>query len=118
MNIKDTIRLLAVAATFDQRLKPPTEADAQARAVAWHAALDNDMAPDHAEQTVIRHYAERTTAIMPADVNHAWREYRRAIKQAEAAEQYRLQIEAAEAEACPPPPEVLLAMRSFRKRAV
>lgn len=70
--------MLAVAGAYDQRLTPPTREDAIARAVAWAQALHPAMPTEWAQQAVTRHYAEQTTVLMPAHLNHAWRAHRRA----------------------------------------
>ena len=79
--------LLAIACTYDQRLKPPTAEDARARSVAWAAALHPTMTPEWAEKAIVDHYARRTDQIMPAHLNDAHRAYRdrqRSINQSRA----------------------------------
>lgn len=80
-------RLLAIACTFDPRLKPPSAEDAQARAAAWSAALHPQMAPEWAEKQVVEHYKARTDPIMPAHLNDAHkavRDRQRAVEQSKA----------------------------------
>ena len=76
MTPNEAARLLAVACTYDQRLKPPSVSDAQARAAAWSAALHPQMPPEWAEKAIIDHYARRTDQIMPAHLNDAHKSYR------------------------------------------
>lgn len=75
--------LLAVASALDTRLRPPSEADADVRAKAWAAALDDDMTTRYARDAVVAHYAESEKSIMPADLNRAWRAYRSQMREAE-----------------------------------
>ena len=77
MTPAEAATVLAVAATFDPRLRPPTPEDARARASAWAIALD-DMPPVWAERAVVAHYAAETAALMPAHLNAEWRRQRRA----------------------------------------
>jgi hypothetical protein len=84
MTPADAARLLAVAGTFDPRLRPPTPEDAEARSLAWAGALDADMSPEWAQRAVVKHYADTTEAVMPAHVNRAWRAHRRAEAEREA----------------------------------
>jgi hypothetical protein len=65
--------LLAIAAAFDLRLTPPSDADAMARAVAWSAALADDMDFYTARQFVIGHYASQDDLLTPAKLNRLWR---------------------------------------------
>lgn len=90
MNRAEAARLLAIACTYDQRLKPPTAEDAQARSAAWAAALHPQMAPEWAEKAIVEHYARRTDMLMPAHLNDAHRAYRdrqRATAQSRALQQ-------------------------------
>ena len=72
----DVAKVLGIAATFDQRLKPPTPQDARLRAEAWRAALIDAMDPRWAQDAVVAHYAASTEALMPAHLNRAWRAFR------------------------------------------
>lgn len=87
--------VLAVAATFDPRLTPPSPADATLRAQAWAAALHPQMAPEWAQRAVVGHYAASREAIMPAHLNEAWRAHRAVERSREQSEQMRLSAAAA-----------------------
>ncbi len=101
MTPADAARLLAVAGTFDPRLRPPSPEDAEARSLAWAGALDEDMPPEWAQRAVVKHYADTTEAVMPAHVNRAWRAHRRAEAE-RAATQRALDV----APGVPMPPEI------------
>lgn len=101
MTPDDAARLLAVAGTFDARLRPPSPEDAQARALAWSAALMQDMPPTFAQQAIVAHYAETTDAVMPAHVNTRWRAHRHREAEREASRR-ALDVP----EGIPMPPEV------------
>ncbi len=113
MTPREAASLLAIAGAYDQRLTPPSQEDAKARAVAWSAALDTDMPVEWARQQVTRHYAERTTVLMPADINTAWRVERRDMKRRALEDQRRLEIEASRADAVPMPDWVREQMRNI-----
>lgn len=81
MTPDNAARLLAIAGTLDPRLKPPTAEDAQARSLAWAAALHADMDPAWAQQAIVAHYAHETTSLMPAHLNTAWRTHSRNLRQ-------------------------------------
>lgn len=74
MTPKDAAVVLALAATFDTRLTPPSPEDAKARALAWAAALDEDMTQDQGRAAVIEHYRDQTRSLLPADVNQIHRD--------------------------------------------
>lgn len=103
MTPREAASLLAIAGAYDQRLTPPSQEDAKARAVAWSAALDQDMPVEWARTQVTRHYAEKTTVLMPADMNTAWRVQRRDIQRKALQEERRREIEAARQNAVPMP---------------
>ena len=104
MTPSEAARLLAVACTYDQRLKPPTAADAQARSAAWAAALHPQMAPEWAEKAIVAHYARSTDTIMPAHLNDAHKAHR--DRQRTAAQSLAL----TRAIGVPMPPEVRAAL--------
>jgi hypothetical protein len=106
MQAHEAAVVLAVAATYDQRLRPPTEADAAARAAAWAEALAGDMPPDWARQAVVAHYSGSRDVVMPADLNGAWARERAARKALAAEQAQRLAIEQQRANAVPMPAEV------------
>jgi hypothetical protein len=110
VNPAEAARVLAVGATYDPRLNPPSREDSLARAQAWSLALDPDLAEADAVQLVIDHYRESTTAILPATVNLAWR--RRKADQAERERSTRALTEqrSAAASAVPMPPEIRAAI--------
>lgn len=108
MTPDDAARLLAVAGTFDPRLRPPTPEDAQARALAWAAALHSQMPQAWAQQAIIDHYSETTDAVMPAHINNRYRSYRAREAEKEAS---RRALE--QPEGIPMPPEVKEKIRAF-----
>jgi hypothetical protein len=112
MNPDDASKVLAVAATFDQRHKPPTPEDADARSIAWAQALRPDMAVDFAIRAVVAHYQESTESIMPAHLNERWRAYAR--EKAELLEREARQREGTKG--VPMPPEVRAKILQFTKR--
>ena len=118
VNPSEAARVLAVAATFDPRLNPPSREDSMARAQAWSLALDPDLTENDAIQLVIEHYRDHTTAVLPATVNAAWR-----IKRSQEAERSRstLALEAqrsAAASAVPMPPEIKQALHKIIHKAI
>lgn len=106
MNPSEAAKILAMAVTLDARLKPPSREDAQARAVAWSATLDDDLPVSAAERIVADHYRESTEALMPAHVNRAWRSYRKQMLAAQREEAERRSIASAAEAAVPMPDEV------------
>lgn len=76
MLLDEAAKVLAIAATFDPRLKPPSPQDARLRAEAWRAALIDAMDPRWAQDAVVAHYASSTEALMPAHLNRAWKSFR------------------------------------------
>lgn len=108
MTPDEAARLLAVAGTFDPRLRPPSPEDAQARAMAWSAALRKDMPPAFAQQAIVDHYAESTDAVMPAHLNGRYRAHRRATAEQEAS---RAALDMAPG--VPMPPEVKARIQSL-----
>jgi hypothetical protein len=78
MNPEECARLLAIAGTYDNRLTPPSKADAQARAVGWSKALDAAMPFEFAVDAIIHHYANQIVGLMPAHLNLEWRQHRKA----------------------------------------
>lgn len=109
MTPAECAKVLAVAATIDPRLRPPSLEDATARAQAWAQVLDHRMPVDWAVRGVARHYAESTDSLMPAHLNAAWRAERRA--QVERAEAERLRLDSPEG--VPMPPEIRERWRSL-----
>ena len=104
MTPAEAAKVLAIAAAFDGRLRPPSPADAQIRSVVWAEALD-DMPPAWAEKAVVTHYADETASLMPAHLNTAWRRHRKA----EAEQRHAYQLRAAP-DGVPMPPEVRAAL--------
>ena len=116
MTPSDAAILLAMAATLDPRLSPPTPEDAQARAQAWAATLDPDLDLTEAKRMLITHYRETTSGVMPAHLNRLWRDYRRTMtaQQRENRELHaRRQLEAL---AVPMPESVREQLRSILSR--
>ena len=64
--------LLVAIASVDDRFDPD-----EARVEAWTAILDPDMTLEFARGLMIKHYANNTKPIMPADFNHPWRNFRK-----------------------------------------
>jgi hypothetical protein len=95
--LDEAAKVLAIAATFDARLKPPSPQDARLRAEAWRAALIDRMDPRWAQDAVVAHYASSTEALMPAHLNRAWKAFRES-------ESMRKPIE--RGEGVPMPPEI------------
>lgn len=87
MTPAECAKILAIAATIDPRLRPPSLDDATARAQAWSQVLDYRMPLDWATRAVARHYAESTDSLMPAHLNTVYRAERRAEADRLAAEQ-------------------------------
>lgn len=63
--------LLTAIAAVDDRIDPD-----EARIEAWTAILDSDMTLEFARGLMIKHYANTTKPIMPADFNSPWRTFR------------------------------------------
>jgi len=59
-------------ASVDDRFDPD-----EARVEAWTAILDPDMTLEFARGLMIKHYANNTKPIMPADFNLPWRNFRK-----------------------------------------
>lgn len=106
MNPQEALTVLAVAALVDPRVGAASDADKVGKAAVWAAALDHDMPADWARNFVPRHYAELTTVIMPADLNHAWRQELRKRREAERTTRQRMELEAANARSVPMPDHV------------
>jgi len=116
VNPSEAATVLAVAVTLDNRLKPPSREDAQARATAWSETLDSDLTPSVAQKIVIDHYRETTDSLMPAHVNRAWRSLRKQQKQFASEEAQRKAAAAAAAAAVPMPRDVkVLLEKSFKE---
>ena len=116
VNPSEAARVLAVGATYDPRLNPPSREDSLARAQAWSLALDPDLNEADAVQLVIDHYRDHSTAILPATVNLAWR--RRKADRAERERSTRALTEqrSAASTAVPMPPEIRAAIHSIIHR--
>lgn len=110
MTPDDAAKVLAVAATFDQRHRPPSEADADARSMAWAQALNSKMPTEFAIRAVVAHYKDHTESVMPAHLNERWRA------------QHRLDVERAQQRALqqqrgvPMPPEVRAQILAFTRK--
>lgn len=99
---QDAAKVLAVAATFDPRLRPPSPEDARARATAWASVLHERMTVEWAVRAVGAHYASETTMLMPAHLNAQHRLHR----DREREEGQRAQRALQPANAVPMPPAV------------
>lgn len=64
--------LLVAIASVDDRFDPD-----EARVEAWTAILDPDMTLEFARGLMIKHYANNTKPIMPADFNLPWKNFRK-----------------------------------------
>lgn len=115
MNPSEAAKVLAMAVTLDPRLKPPSVEDAQARAVAWSATLDDDLPLQVAERLVAEHYRESTDGLMPAHLNRAWRAHRKQALAAQREEAERRAITSAAAMAVPMPETVRQMLREALK---
>lgn len=106
MTPAEAATVLAVAATFDARLRPPTEEDSRLRAQAWAATLDLDMPVEEARALVNDHYRNFTDCLMPAHLNQLWRTRKRKLSESFHSELTMKSISAAEQVAVPMPPHV------------
>jgi len=70
MNKQEVAILLTGIASVDDRFDPD-----EARVEAWAAILDSDMTLEFARLLMIRHYANNTKPVMPADFNSPWRTF-------------------------------------------
>jgi hypothetical protein len=84
MNKQEVAILLTGIASVDDRFDPD-----EARIEAWSAILDNDMTLEFARLLMIKHYANNTKPVMPADFNSPWRTFRERNKD----QQWFVQIE-------------------------
>lgn len=116
MTPEDASKMLAFAATLDPRLRPPSDADALARAQTWTYALDEDMPVGTAIRIVADHYRESTATIMPANINTRWRVLRREQREHERQRALAAQRAREEAEAVPMPPDVAQRLASLTSR--
>jgi hypothetical protein len=71
MNKQEVAILLTGIASVDDRIDPD-----DARLEAWTAILDADMTLEFARGLMIKHYANTTRPLMPADFNQPWRNFR------------------------------------------
>lgn len=72
MNKQEVAILLTGIASVDDRIDPD-----EARLEAWAAILDPDMTLEFARGLMIKHYANTTRPLMPADFNAPWRTFRK-----------------------------------------
>lgn len=71
MNKQEVAILLTGIASVDDRIDPD-----DARLEAWAVILDPDMTLEFARGLMIKHYANTTKPLMPADFNQPWRNFR------------------------------------------
>jgi len=71
MTKQEVAILLTGIASVDDRFDPD-----EARVEAWAAILDSDMTLEFARSLMIKHYANNTKPVMPADFNSPWRTFR------------------------------------------
>lgn len=110
MREAEVAQVLALAATYDARLTPPTDADARVRAASWHLALAHDLPVDFAREVVINHYAQTDRTLTASVLNTAWRAERGR------AEQRRAQMDRRERRGVPMPDEVRERIRALREQ--
>lgn len=116
MTPADAATVLAVIGVLDGRHKPVSSDEAQQKAKAWALVLDSDMPVHEARNLAAAHYSESSAAVMPADLNRAWRALR---KERADAERQRRDLEArraAELAAVPMPDEVRERLRRMIER--
>lgn len=118
MGPADVARLLILVTVLDSRLSPPSDQDAKARVMAWSAVLDDDLPVGIAEDIVRRHYADSRLAIMPADINTAWRARRARDRDQDRQAALAGQIRAAEERSVPMPAHVRDAVRALERGTV
>ena len=75
MNKQEVAILLTGIASVDDRFDPD-----EARIEAWSAILDSDMTLEFDRLLMIKHYANNTKPVMPADFNSPWRTFRERTK--------------------------------------
>lgn len=115
MTPAEAATVLAVAATFDARLRPPTEEDSRLRAQAWSATLDADMPAEQARALVNEHYRNFTDCLMPAHLNQLWRTRKRKLSETFHSELTMKSITAAEEVAVPMPDHVRQQLQSLMR---
>jgi len=71
MKKQEVAILLTGIASVDDRIDPD-----EARIEAWAVILDSDMTLEFARGLMIKHYANTTKPLMPADFNSPWRTFR------------------------------------------
>lgn len=71
MKRSDIAMLLTMVKATDDRMTVD-----EARIVAWHYTLDQEMPYDFARKCVVDHYSNSRNTIMPADINERWRIHR------------------------------------------
>ena len=99
MKRSEIAMLLTMAKATDDRV-----AVDESRVMAWEATLDQDMPFDFARQSLISHYADKQSVIMPANLNEHWRIEKRRIsdlKATQAMMEHQRQIEATKADPAP-----------------
>lgn len=111
MTPAEVARVLAVAAAADPRHRTTDPAEASRRVEVWAAVLHPDMPLEWAAQAVLAHYAARTEALVPADLNHRFKAHRGAQASAASAAERRAAV------GVPMPDYVRAAYRSLPRRA-
>lgn len=115
LTAKQVAEVLALACTFDPRLKPPSAEDARARAHTWAAALRTDMDPEWAQKAVVAHYATNDKVLLPVHLNEAWDRYVVHRAAQERIERDRRARREAEITSVPMPPDVREALNNARR---
>lgn len=91
MKKSEVAALFAVIIFYDARVQFD-----EGKLIAWHMALDEDMTFEFGRSAVIKHYADTTTAIMPAMINEKWRSHKQLQRDIARSENQRLQMQAVE----------------------
>lgn len=78
MNPQEVAKVLTAIASIDDRLDPD-----QPRVAMWCATLAHNMTFEFAKSVVVEHYATKTTTLMPAHFNDAWKKFQAIERQKE-----------------------------------
>lgn len=92
MRRSEVAMLLTMAKATDDRVTVD-----EGRVEAWHWTLDQEMDYEFAKKAMLKHYANHTDPVMPADINELWRiekDNRDRIKEHEAWVRERKELEA------------------------
>ena len=101
MKKSEVAALFALIAFYDARVQFD-----EGKLEAWNLALDEDMPFDFAKSIIVNHYADLTTAIMPANLNEKWRIARRDYVKRDFNDKMAVEREQANSVAVPCPPDI------------